>query len=340
MTKLKNLLAAFVISAFAIVSAQAGEMTLTGSMEISNTKTGGVTTGNGLGQENELAITGSTELDNGIGVSYKQTVGDKFAFNDSELMFATAYGTIGVSSTGGSIEDIDNIVPTAFEEAEALISFTTSTGFLDIGNNDGTYGIVYKNAVPGTGMNVTGFYTPKGGSGDGTASDDAPSGDVNAADGKAYSVYLRGNPLNLIEGVDVAVGYENTESNAVSKATATDEESYTAAVNYTWGPVKVGYQKGYLHTGSELGSGVEGYKNTYMGIAYAVNDNLSVSYQNTVSRRLSHSGEGIETDINGYSAAYTSGGMTLAYVDNTANNANYTANTTRTGSQIVLSIAF
>jgi hypothetical protein len=339
MTKLKNLLAAFVISAFAIVSAQAGEMTLSGSMEISNTKTGGVTTGNGLGQENELAITGSTELDNGITVSYKQTVGDKFSFNDSELMFATGYGTIGVSSTGGSIEDIDNIVPTAFEEAEALITFTASTGFLDVGNNDGTYGIVYKNAVPGTGMNVTGFYTPKGGSGDSTAADDAPGGDINAADDSAYSVYLRGNPLNIIDGIDLAVGYENTGTHA-AKAVATDEESYTAAINYTWGPVKVGYQKGYLHTGAEGASGVEGYKNTYMGIAYAVNDNLSVSYQNTVSRRLSHSGEGIETDIDGYSVAYTTGGMTLAYVDNKASNANYTKNVSRTGSQVVLSLAF
>jgi hypothetical protein len=338
MNKLKNILAACMISVFAIVSVQAGEMTLSGSMEISNTKTGGVTTGNGLGQENELAITGSTELDNGVKVSYKQTVGDKFAFNDSELMFATAYGTIGVSSTGGSIEDIDNIVPTAFEEAEALISFTASTGYLDIGNNDGTYGIVYKNAVPGTGMNVTAFYTPKGGSGDGTATDDAPGGDVNAADGKAYSIYFRGNPLNIIDGVDVALGYETTETNQ-TRSVAKDEESFTAAINYTWGPVKVGAQAGYFDTGT-LFTGVEGYKNTYYGVAYAVNDNLYVSYQNTQSRRLSNSGEGITTDIDGYSVAYTTGGMTLAYVDNKAKNANYTANTERTGSQVVLSLAF
>jgi hypothetical protein len=322
MTKLKSILAAIMVSVFAIVSVQAGEMTLSGSMEISNTKTGGVTTGNGLGQENELAITGSTELDNGMSVSYKQTVGDKFTFNDSELMFGTSYGTIGVSSTGGSIEDIDNIVPTAFEEAEALIKFS-STGFLDVGSNDGTYGIVYKNAVPGTGMNVTGFYTPKAGSGDSTATDDANSGDINPGDGSAYSVYLRGNPLNIVEGIDVALGYENVGTEATSKATRTDEESYTAAINYTWGPVKVGYQKGYLHTGDEGATATEGYKNTYMGVAYAVNDNLSVSYQNTVSRKLNHSGDNVETDIKGYSVAYTSGGMTLAYVDNSAKNANY-----------------
>jgi hypothetical protein len=339
MKNIKHILAAFVISVFAIFTVQAGEMTLSGSMEISSTKTGGVTTGNSLGQENELAITGSTELDNGIAVSYKQTVGDKFTFNDSELMFATAYGTIGMSSTGGTIEDIDNIVPTAFEEAEALIKYST-TGFNDVGENDGTYGIVYKNAVPGTGMNVTGYYTPKGGSSDSVATDDANSGDVAAANGRAYSVYLRGNPLNLIEGVDLAVGYENTKTQIASKATGTDHESYTAALNYTWGPIKVGYQKGYLHTGSELASGVEGYKNTSAGIAYAINDSLSVSYQETISRKLNHSGDNVSQEISGVSVAYTTGGATIAYVDNRADNGDYTRNRKLTGTQVVLSLAF
>lgn len=337
---LKNILASCLISIFAVVAVQAGELSVSGSMKIANTKAGGVTTGNGLGQDAELSFTGSTELDNGIKASYKQTVTDGFAFNDSELMFATSFGTIGVSSTGGTIEDIDNIVPTAYEEAEALISFTSSTGFLDVGATDGTYGIVYKNAVPGTGMNATLYYAPQGGSGD-AAADDTFSGDVAGAAkyGKAYSVMLRGNPLDLIPGADVALGYENIETKRTA-ATGSDTESYTAALNYAFGPVKVGYQMGYYHTGDEAASAVEGYKNTYAGIAYAVNDNLSVSYQNTKSRRLQHSGVGQTTDIDGYSVAYTMGGMTIALVDNRASDANYTKGTKRTGQQVAISLAF
>jgi hypothetical protein len=69
---------------------------------------------------------------------------------------------------------------------------------------------VYKNAIPGTGLNVTGFYTPKGESGDATA-DDGVGGDGNPE--KAYSIYLRGNPLNIVEGLDFAIGYENSRHN-------------------------------------------------------------------------------------------------------------------------------
>jgi len=257
MKTVRNILVSCLISIFAIVTAQAGELSVTGGMKIANTKKGGTETGNGLGQDTEISLTGSTELENGITASYKQTVTDSFGFNDSELMFATNFGTIGLSSTGGTIEDIDNIVPTAYEEAEALIGFS-STGFKDVGLNDGTYGIVYKNAVPGTGMNVTAYYAPKGETGD-AAADDTVSGAANSDVDKAYSIYLRGNPLGLIDGIDVALGYETSQTTAAS-AVATDAESVTAALNYAYGPVKVGVQGGWLSEGSQSQTAAEGYK--------------------------------------------------------------------------------
>lgn len=338
MKTLKNALAICVLSVFAFVSAQAGELTVSGSMKIASTTQGGDTTGNPLGQDKELSITGSTELDNGITASYKQTITDAFAFNDSELMFGTSFGTIGLSSTGGTIEDVDNIVPTAFEEAEALIGFTTTTGWIDVGTTDGTYGIVYKNAIPGTGMNFTGYYTPKGQTGDATV-DDGVSGVGNDNNGRAYSVMLRGNPLNAVDGVDFTIGYENLSA-ATSTDTAKDEESYTAALNYTYGPIKVGHQQGWLGTGSHSPTGTEGYHNKYTGIAFAVNENLSVSYQYVTSEKRQWDNTSTTTKIDGYSLAYTVGGATLAVVRNDAKNANYNAGTSKTGNQIALALAF
>ena len=79
--------------ALAITSANAGEMTISGSMEASYTKGSGyLTTGNPLGMDKELSVTGSGELDNGTTVSYKQTVGDSFGFNDSEIVFGGVLG--------------------------------------------------------------------------------------------------------------------------------------------------------------------------------------------------------------------------------------------------------
>lgn len=344
MKTVKIILAGLVISAFSLMSVQAGEMTVTGSMKIASTKQGNKETGNPLGMDKELAITGSTDVNAGIfeSASYKLTLGENITYSDSEIMFTTSIGTIGMSSTGGTIEDIDNIVPTAYEEAEALIGFSSSSvaggvaGFGDVGDTDGTYGIVYKNAVPG-GMNLTAYYTPRSKSGD-SNNDDGVSGSTSS-NGSAYSVMLRGNPLNLIEGVDFAIGYENNETKSIA-ATAQDAYSTTAALNYTYGPVKVGYQKGWMSTGLQGATAVEGYENDYIGIAYAVNDSLSVSYQNTKSKRHSNTGDNVEQDIDGYSVAYTMGGMTIAYVDNKASNADYTRAKTLTGSQVAIALAF
>ena len=63
--------------ALAVTSANAGDMSLSGSMEASYTKGSGyLTTGNPLGMDKELSVTGSGELDDGTTVSYKQTITD------------------------------------------------------------------------------------------------------------------------------------------------------------------------------------------------------------------------------------------------------------------------
>ena len=59
----------------AFASVNAGEVSISGSMIASFTKKGGYnTTGNPLGMNKELSVTASGELDNGVGVAYKQTI--------------------------------------------------------------------------------------------------------------------------------------------------------------------------------------------------------------------------------------------------------------------------
>ena len=144
--------------ALAITSANAGEMSMSGSMEASYTKGSGyVTTGNPLGMDKELSITGSGELDNGTTVSYKQTVGDAFAFNDSELVFGNVLGMadVALTSTGSPLSAIDDVTPTAFEEANALLGSID-----DVNGMDGTYGIRVTMAdVMGSGFKLDAMYS-------------------------------------------------------------------------------------------------------------------------------------------------------------------------------------
>ena len=60
---------------FAVSTANAGELTVTGSMEATYNSQSGNTTGNPLGTDRELKFSASTELDNGITVSvYQDTI--------------------------------------------------------------------------------------------------------------------------------------------------------------------------------------------------------------------------------------------------------------------------
>ncbi len=83
MKTLRKILLSTVLTVFAFVPANAGEMTLSGSMEISaTTGLSGSNSGGRLGQENELTVKGSTELDDGTTVSYEQTLTGDNARND------------------------------------------------------------------------------------------------------------------------------------------------------------------------------------------------------------------------------------------------------------------
>ena len=97
-------------------------MSLSGSMEVTwTTGSGRQDTGNNFGQENEMDITASTELDNGTGVAYKRSLTAAQAGSDSELVFTGlpfVGGSLAMTSTGSPISAIDDVTPTAFEEAK------------------------------------------------------------------------------------------------------------------------------------------------------------------------------------------------------------------------------
>ena len=164
MTNIKKIGLSALAGALAMTTAHAGSVSMTGSMEITYTKGSGYQdTGNPLGQENELSVVASTELDNGITVAYKQSITADNARNDSELVFGNILGgTLAMTSTGNPISAIDDVTPTAFEEANAQVGSIT-----DVNGSDGTFGIRYTLAdVIGTGIKLDYMYFPKHGTGE------------------------------------------------------------------------------------------------------------------------------------------------------------------------------
>ena len=320
--------------ALAVTSANAGEMSLSGSIVASYSKGSGYhTTGNPLAMDKELSVTGSGELDNGTTVSYKQTITDAMAFNDSEIVFGNVFGTtasIALTSTGSPISAIDDVTPTAFEEANAI------TGSIDDVNGvDGTYGIRITQAdILGSGVKVDYMYVPKHGSGD-AQSDNGSSGtgvDQNK-DGQDLTVTMSSVPF--VEGLSLGFGYADMDATDLTTGQVGQEEG-TAYAKYAYGGLTVGYQRGVVDAAAAAKSQ---FKNEYIGISYKVSDDLSISYNEIESRKSTDTTD-VTQEFDSISLSYTMGGMTIGIVDQEVDNATYTKARTSEETSVSLSIAF
>ena len=90
-------------------------------------------------------------------------------------------------------------------------------------------------------------------------------------------------------------------------------------------------------TDNDGGREVEAY-----GISMAVNENLSISYNehNTTFRKSGSDGADVEQEAQGIAIAYTMGGATLAIQNNTMDNVGGTAASNDEITEVSLSLAF
>ena len=327
---------------FAISTAHAGELTVTGNMEATYHTQGDKTTGNPLGMDRELKFAGSTELDNGVTVSVMQDTSDNLGYGNSQIMFGGVAGMfdIYVGSDSDPVDAIDDITPSAYEEANGSGSGTYTSN--DIGDKAGQMGIGFKYNVPVLGAFNYKYYP----NADSTKNaDNASSGDQGGNTGSAYSASLKTNMGDLpivgsfLDGATLTTGVAETDHSRV--ANVDDAFDVTAALNYNIGSFSLGVQKKVHNEGEGAAATTDAvwYKDTAVGIAYAVNDSLSLSYNTYDSQK--HDGVGTpDQETKAINVGYTMGGMTIGFQDAQTDNDNYTANSTDDTRTIGISVAF
>jgi hypothetical protein len=298
------------------------------------------TTGNPIGMDRELKFAGSTELDNGITVSVFQDTSDSLAYGNSQIAFGNIMGfaTIYVGSDADPLDAIDDVTPSAYEEANGSGSGT----YVDIGSLAGQMGIGTKFSLPILGA-VDFKYYPKV---DSTKNaDNAASGDASGSVGSGSSVSINTNLADLpivggaLDGATLRTGYSENDNSTV--ANTDDVTELTAALNYAYGPVSFGIQKKYNNLGTAVATTDSiWYKDTVVGIAYAVNDSLSLSYNRYTSQRHSVAAANAEQETDAINIGYTIGGMTIGFQDAQTDNANYTLNSKDDTRTIGVSVAF
>ncbi len=336
----------------AAVSANAIEMSVNGSTSVSyNTHsadtvaTGGTYNGgSSIGVDTGIQFTGSGELENGFTVKTFAALDDGRANTLSSSQLTLGMGSLGTvvfaQQFGSAANGIDHMSPRVKEEAfdnaggSVLQNFGRATAEGTVTYKSNTFDV-----APGMGVSFGVDYDPQANA----ASDDhdaTPASAATQGSGMGYVVKLTSDM-----GFTVGAGVEEIQG----QATYADTQNMTAYALYAMGPVSVGYQVYELQNGGMNGVTGHGTAADYTGEAYSiafnVNESLSLGYevidetQEAASATLAGNRE-----INSITAAYTTGGMSVA-VQQTATDNYAMANTATTekdieNTQITLSFAF
>jgi outer membrane protein OmpU len=305
MNNLKKLGLSALAGTLTALSAQAGEVTVTGTAEVTYVqRDGGEVTGNPIGMNKAIGFAGSGELDNGWTVSIAQGTTDAFAFSSASLSIGMgSLGTIIVDGGAGKgiADTITNMVPDAFEEAD----YGFDTGLRRVGGVLSSHGSVHYQMPAMSGLELFAGYNPFASS---AATGDGGT-DSNASGGRSYEFGAKYAP-EMVPGLAVGGSVGEAENqNAGNKDT--DEETWYAT--YAWGPLSIGYQV------ADIDNGTTSYDTDIYGVSFNVNDALSVSYQ--YGETDGYAG-GVTAEFTGISAAYNIGPMAIKFTDNSAKKIN------------------
>ena len=315
-------------------SANAGELSVSGTAKATYNILTGTAQGKGLGITNELNFTAAGELDNGYTWSYSMELdpadaatGGAATNDDTKLTMTTPYGTVGIFVLEGGLDA---------EDAASQSVYSRPTDMGDPSATIDNYSIdSYNNVQYHTPADLLPFgitakvgYAPDP---DTTNNSGNGAGAVQVQKQAAYVGAMTAYRVDAepIGGLKIGASYNEFDKQGIDKNNQ-EAESGAYFATYAYGNITAGYSKAYradLVTDGALSTNleVESYDQTNMSVAYVVNDDLSVSYEKETSE-VSYQ-EGDEADVEqkstGYQVAYNMGGMTLALARNSHDNVGY-----------------
>jgi len=336
-----------------ISSANAGELSISGGADLTYVSLSDAVTGAPIGMGSNYSLKGSGELDNGWTVDLTIANANGNAF--SAAIINLGMGGLGSlnfnqGNSGNGLAAIDDKMPTAWEETWG--AGLTSGVRLAVGSG-ASQNIQYTTpTVLGTTLKVT--YAHQYGA---TDIADKGSASNNTQNNSSYDATININPslgTEILSGLNVFAGAATIERQDEG-ASLQDAYEGVAGVTYDIGPLSLGVQWSGDYTGA---NSIEGqgndindynfYKNHAFGVAFNVNDDLSVSYGEWVARKAGYTdsatvqgGEDTKTvEINSFQIAYTMGGASFRYASTEVENQSWSAGTDRDATTLSLGLAF
>lgn len=337
MNNLKKIGLSALAGSLVAFSANAVEMGVTGTAEVTYTTSGGkgsAPTGNPWGSNTAISFSGSGDVGFGT-ATIVRTLQDGANHGTQTDNFVSAYQTLDMGSmgklsfdaAGGGLEGVtayDDLLPTAYEEVWNGVGSGTSHN-AGAASND-TLG--YSNSFGGIGISLA---QTRGGT---RATGDGGNGGTSTTTTSDWVVTLDGSAL--VDGLSGGV-MASTASSSV--AGVVDDEVVGGWVNYSSGPVSVGYRMSEIQSGtaSAAGKNVEAY-----AIAFNVNDNMSVSVatQDVEYDKAGVAAANVTETIDAINASYTMGAASVRATVSEANDDAGTAGTDDEHMELSLVLSF
>jgi len=322
----------------AALSAQAGEMSVSGGATLTYSANTGAqdaartaTTAAGMGLEGSrwgmnrtISASGSGEMDNGWTVTVSQSLANGGLTANSITIDMGDAGSLNYETSTGArgIGKIADMLPTADEDAgNGLDADGTATASGVSGKvSGGVKGFHYSNTMDMVELGIG--YAPKGGKNVGAGNTSGAGAGMSST-----SAFVKIDP---IDGLEIGAGWGET-ANAAAIEQANDHSTYYAS--YVYGSLTIAAQTSEV----DYYNSANDDESTAYGILYAVNDELSISYQD---RTNENAGLTPDEEISGVSVSYTVGSMTFKAHSNKGDNMDNTATKSSEHTEVGVTFAF
>ena len=362
MTNLKKLGLSALAGSLVAVSAQAGEIAVTGSANVTYVTGEKVNGGKTIGTDRDVAFTGTGEMDNGWTFKVSTLLTD--AYSVSSSFTSLTMGSLGTVSfgtdTGGASYKYDEEVPQAYEQ----ISDAVQTSANIVGNQMDSNSIVYNSPsfdIAGASISLDAEFSPNAdgeGAGDGATTEKVAAYDSTAGHGGNYGKgYGLGATIKYAGLTAGAYGNEreNRDPTLVGDKVRDAFEGVWYA-KYSVGPVSFGYSESYLDAGLNatdtaetdakvvrVASGI--FEGEQFSVAFNVNENLSVSYTDSSDvydeQAATTTVADVSMDTKAIQIAYSMGAMSVKAYNMDTKNPGYDNDATDSSiTEIALGLAF
>jgi outer membrane protein OmpU len=322
----------------AVSAANAGAMTVSGGVDMSWISFDDEVTGNPLGMGSNISFAGSGELDNGWTVGFNLDNTNTQTFSNARVTVGVpALGDVridmGLSGTG--IDRMDDSIPTAWEEAYGA---GLGSGIDTVKGAAAGQGIeITPSALMPSGI-VTRLHWSPDVDGKNSADKVTSGGANNTILGSGFDVTIEASGDATPDGLTVYGGYSAVDQFQNGTDHNDDITEYTAGIKYAVGSFTLGYQ--YSDEDNGRATTKTGYINEGYGIVFAINDDLSIGYNNYESEQQnSTAGVDTTTEASSIQAAYSAGGLSIRIAEQTVDNKKYATGAANQRDATTLSVA-